>query len=298
MGAGNVGAAAAAAMVARGIGHVLLYDAVEDVAIAKAMDISHATGLFRHGAAVKACHCPGEMEGADVVVIAAGAPRQAGMIRRDLLRGNLAVCESIGADVHRYCPAAGVLVVTNPVDILTTCMKDRWPEMNVLGLGCTLDVARLRFLLADAAGVAVDGAEAMVIGAHCDDMVPLVRLATIDGRPAPEVLTGEQIARVVDRTRRAGDEIVRRLKNRGSFFAAAYCVAAIVEAIAGDRLDIFSLSVPCHGEYGQRDVCLALPCAVGRAGVARIVELDLDSAERAGLDVCAAWVRQARDEVG
>ena len=157
IGAGNVGAASAAIMAARGLGRICLHDVVEVLAFGTAMVINHASPYFHHDASVTGCASPVELGGADVVVVTAGAPRRAGMSRQNLLGENLAVCESVGSDILSYCPQAKVLVVTNPVDVLTAYMKDRWPEMNVFGLGCTLDKVRLRFLLAEAADAAVDG---------------------------------------------------------------------------------------------------------------------------------------------
>jgi malate dehydrogenase len=297
IGAGNVGAASAATMAARGLGRIHLYDAVEGLAVGKAMDINHASPFFHHDASVTGCDSPEELAGADVVVIAAGAPRRAGMSRQDLLGENAAVCDCVGAEILSFCPDAKVLMVTNPVDILTAYVTDRWPEMNVFGLGCMLDTVRLRFLLAEAAGAPVDSVDAMVIGAHNDGMIPLIRHATIGGVAVSDILTDQEIGRVVTETRQAGDRIVSKLKNRGSFYAASHCVAAIVAAIIRDTHHVFPLSVPCRGQYGYSDVCLALPCSVGADGPEGIVELDLNEEEKAALDLCASAVRQALGEV-
>ena len=298
LGAGNVGAASAAIMAAQGLGRIFLYDVVEDLAIGKAMDINHASPFFHHDASVTGSDSPAILEGADVVVITAGAPRRAGMTRRDLLGHNLAVCETVGMGIAGFCPEAKVLVVTNPVDLLTACMKDRWPEMNVFGLGCTLDTFRLRFLLAEAAEAPVDAVDAMVIGAHSDAMIPLVRHAAIRDVPARDLLTEEQISHVTTETRQAGDRIVSRLKDRGSFYAASHCVAAISAAIVRDTHDVFPLSVRCDGSYGYHGVCLALPCPVGASGPEGIIELELAEEEKAALDLCALGLRQALRGVG
>ena len=293
IGAGNIGASSAAAMVERGLGRVFLHDVDTDLAAGKAMDVNHAAAYFHNNSRVVPCSSLSDLDGARIVVIAAGAPRRIGMKRRDLLGENMATCLSIGEYLHANCRDARVLVVTNPVDALTTQMKLQWPDMMVFGLGCTLDTIRLRYLLAEAAGVSVDAVDAMVIGSHNDRMIPLIRHATIDGAPLPQRLTGEQIALAIDHTRKAGHFIVEKLKSRGSFYAASFCVAAIVAAIARNRREVFPVSVRCEGQYGICGPSLALPCIVGAAGAERIVELKLNDQELAALADCAADVREA-----
>ena len=297
VGAGNVGAASAAVMASRDLGRIWLYDIVEDLAIGKAMDINHASPFFHHDARVTGTGSPNDLAGANVVVLTAGAPRRAGMTRADLLGRNAAVCDAVDAEILSVCPNAKVLVITNPVDALTTYLKDRRPELNVFGLGCTLDMARFRFLLAEAAGAPVDAVDAMVIGAHNDHMMPLIGRATIGGVPAREVLAAPQIAHVIEETRKAGHRIVSRLRDRGSFYAAAHCTASIIAAIAHDTRDVYPLSVPGQGEYCHSDVCLALPCHVCSTGPGDFVRIELDRAERDALDRCASDIRNALREL-
>jgi len=297
IGAGNVGGTSAAVMAARGLGDVVLYDAADGLAAGKAMDINHASPFFHTDSQVTGCRRLSDLEDSDVVVIAAGTPRHAGMTRNDLLGANLEVLEALGDDIPRCCPHAKVLVVTNPVDVLAWILADRWTGVNVFGLGCTLDTVRFRFLLAQAAGASVDAVNALVIGAHNDTMLPLTRHASIGGVGIGHLLTVQQTAAVEKQTREAGNTIVAQLKDRGSFYAASYCVAETVEAIVRDRHAIFPLSVRCQGEYSQRDVCLALPCLVGKQGVESIIEMELDDQERAALDACAAETRRARRAV-
>jgi len=297
VGAGNVGAAAAAVMASRDLGRIWLYDVAEDLAEGKAMDINHASPFFHHDARVTGTGSPEDLTGADVIVITAGAPRRAGMTRADLLGQNAAVCDAVDAEILSGCPGAKVLIVTNPVDALTTYLNDRRPEMTVFGLGCTLDTARFRFLLAEAAGASVDAVNALVIGAHNDHMIPLIDRATIGGLPARELLSGAQIAHVVEETRRAGHRIVSKLKDRGSFYAAAHCVAAIVASLAANRGHVFPVSAPAEGAYGHDGVALALPCRIGAAGPGDVLPLDLTPNESAALALCAADVRQTLREV-
>ncbi len=286
-GAGNVGSASAAAMVMRRLGRIVLYDAVADLAAGKAMDINHATPFFHSDSRVLGCNDTNELAGADVVVLAAGSPRRAGMSRADLLDENLSVLLGLGERVMADCPHAKVLVVTNPVDTLTGMLKRRWGEMNVFGLGCSLDTPRFRYFLAEEAGTSVDSVAGVVIGAHNDNMVPLVSQATIGGLRAADQLTAEQIGHVVRRTKNAGTAIVAKLRTRGSFYAASHTIAEIIEAVVRDTQAVFPLSIHCRGEYGYRDVPLALPCQVGITGVRKVLDVNLDSCERDALDACA-----------
>ncbi len=292
VGAGNVGSAGAAAIAARRLGSVFLYDIIEDLAFGKAMDINHAGCFFHSDSRVTACRSFDELAGSDVVVIAAGAPRRAGMRRKDLLQENLGALQSTAADIMRFCPHAVVLVVTNPAESLIWFMKQQYPQMRVIGLGCTLDTVRFRFFLAEAAGVSADSVDGIVIGTHDDNMIPLVKHARIGSNRAEETLTSEQISEVVTDTRQAGAVIVGKLKTRGSYYAASCCVAEIVEAVVRDTRKVFPVGIVCDGQYGYHDTCLALPAAVGADGVSEIVIIDLDAEDRKALDFCASEIRK------
>ena len=297
MGAGNVGGACAAAIAARRLGSIRLYDIVEDLAIGKAMDINHASPFFGSDSRVRGCNRTEELAGSDIVIITAGAPRRQGMARSDLLVENLGVLDSLVAGVAEHSPSARVLIVTNPVEALTWYVRKRWPELNIFGLGCSLDTLRFRFFLAEEAHVSVDCVSAMVIGTHDDCMIPMVNHATIGGVDVNHLLTAEQIDIVIRRTREAGTSIVRRLKDRGSFYAASHTVAGIVEAMVQHTHGIFPVSVAPSAHYGGDGLVLNLPSVVGAGGVERIVDIDMDQEERAALDRCRESVGKAIDSI-
>jgi len=281
-GAGSVGALSAAVMAARRLGEISLYDSVHSLARGKAMDINHASACLSLPTAVVALD---DIVAVDVVVITAG------MSRLDLLQRNLEVMHTLGGRIMSVCPQALVLAVTNPVDVLTWYLKHTWPEMRVFGLGCTLDSVRFRYFIAEALGGTVASAQGIVIGAHNEYMLPLVRHATYNGLPLKELLDDGAIEGIVARTRMAGTEIVTALKVHSGNYAAAHTIARVVEAIVLDRTDAFPLSVYCAGEYGYRDICLALPAMVNGHGIQRILEVDLDDGEQAALDGCAQSLR-------
>lgn len=291
VGAGNIGASCAEVMARKQLGHVHLYDINEDFAVGQVMDINHASPSFGSDALVRACSTIEELEGSDVVVITAGVARHAGISRLDLLQQNRDIVHSIGASIMSCCPAARVLLITNPVDVLTWYLKDTWPSMNVFGLGCALDALRFRFFIAEAAGVSVNTVSGTVIGLHNNNMIPLVNYATVGGVPIRHMFTGPELSSIIKKTKDAGTVIVSKLINRSGFYAASNTIAEIIESMELNKRMVFPLNICCNGEYGYHDMCLALPAVVGDGGVHRIITCDLDSDERCLLDVCAAEIK-------
>lgn len=293
IGAGAVGGFAAAVMARKQLGTVYLYDTVEDLAVGKAMDINQASPYLATDTRVIGCHSLEGIEAIDVVVITAGFARKAGMTRLDLLQMNLDVMKSLGETIVSKFPHAKVLVVTNPVDILTWYLKKLWPEMNVFGLGCSLDTMRFRYFIAEAVDGSIDCARGIVVGMHNETMVPLVNHATVGGVPIRRILDNEVISDIVRKTRNAGTTITQRLKNHSGYYAAAHVITQIVESMVFNRLGTFPLSVYCNGEYGYDDICLALPSVVGQDGIKRILQVELDEEEKVALQHCADVIRDA-----
>jgi malate dehydrogenase len=287
VGAGNIGASCAEVMARKQLGHVHLYDINENFAIGQVMDINQASPSFGSDTIVRACNSINSLEGSDVVIITAGLPRHEGMSRLDLLMHNKKIVHSIGKSVMSCCPLAKVLLITNPVDVLTLYLKDKWPSMNVFGLGCALDALRFRFFISEAVGVSVNSVAGMVIGLHSNNMIPLINYATAGGIPIRHMLTLSEIEAIINKTKEAGTTIVSKLINRSGFYAASNTIAEIIESMVFNKCAIFPLSIPCNGEYGYNDICLALPSVVGDNGVHRVITHDLDRDERVMLDQCA-----------
>lgn len=287
IGAGMVGSSSAASIAGRRLGKVFLFDMDVDLCRGRAMDINHSLPSRGSDSMVTGCSRLEEAAPADIVVITAGLARKAGMTRLDLLRHNAEVIRALGTQLSSLCPDARLLLITNPVDVLTWHIRSFCPDMRILGLGCSLDMVRLRLHIAQTAQVSVENISAMVIGAHDDTMIPLISHATINGIPVDRLLGVHEIQTIVNMTRIAGSTIVNLMKNHSGHYAAGEVIAQIVESMAMDRGMIFPLSTFPDGEYGYRDTCLALPCIVDRTGVKRIIELHLTDQERASLDVCA-----------
>jgi len=287
IGAGSVGAFSAAIMARKQLGTIYLYDIVEDLAVGKAIDINQASPYLHTDTGVIACNSFDEVPGADIIVIAAGHARHAGMTRLDLLNKNRDVMDSLGSLINGFFPQAKVLVVTNPVDVMAWFLKSTWPAMNVFGMGCSLDTLRFRYFIAEATGCSADSAGGIVIGTHNDDMIPLINHATAGGVPVRHLLTADVIDEIIHKTRSAGTTITQKLREHSGYYAAAHVVTQIVESLTGRESGTFPLSVVCNGEYGYEGIPLALPSVLGEEGISQIIEIDLDEGELEALDVCA-----------
>lgn len=290
IGAGMVGSSSAAFIAGRRLGDVFLYDIDDGLCLGRAMDISHSLPFQGSDSQIAGCVMLEDACPADIIVITAGLARKAGMTRLDLLKHNAGVIGSLAPQLASLSPDARVLLVTNPVDVLTWHLRNLCPDMRIFGLGCSLDMVRLRLLIAQAARVSTDNVAAMVIGSHDDNMLPLMSHAAINGIPADRLLSANEIDTITAMTRTAGSTIVNLMKNHSGHYAAGEVVAQIVESIAMNRGMIFPLSTFPDGEFGYRATCLALPCVVDGSGVRKIMELDLTDQEGAQLRTCAGTI--------
>jgi len=290
IGAGMVGSSSAAFISARRLGEVFLYDIDEGLCLGRAMDINHSLPSLGSESYTTGCVRLEDAGPADIVVITAGLARKAGMTRLDLLRHNADVIGTLAPQLASQCPEARVLLITNPVDVLTWHLKNLCPDMRIFGLGCSLDMVRLRLLIAQTARVSVDDVSAMVIGAHDDNMIPLMNHAKVSSIPLNTLLGPQEIENISSMTRTAGSTIVNLMKSHSGHYAAGEVIARIVESMVLNRGMIFPLSVCLEGEYGYCKTCLALPCVVDSSGVRKIIELELNEQEKASLDSCARTI--------
>jgi len=292
VGAGNVGATAVSVMASKQLGSIFLYDIIEDFAIGKAMDINQSSPFFNSDSRVLGTNTIEDIKGSDIVVVTAGIPRSDGMTRLDLLNKNLEIISDVGSNIMKFCPDSKVLIISNPVDVLTWHLKNTWPDMNVYGLGCSLDTLRFRYFLAESLGVSVDSVNGIVIGTHNNNMIPMIEYATVGGVPVNNLLSDSESERVVENTRTAGTDIVHKLKSRSGFYAAGSVVAQVVESMVFDKNNIFPLSTYCSGEFGYSDICLALPVVVGRDPVPRVVKIELGPERRKAMEICALQMQE------
>ena len=294
VGAGMVGATTAARIAeARLCDDVALIDVAGDLARAMALDIGSSLPLLGSDTTLSGGESYQWARGADVVVITAGRPRQPGQSRADLLEGNGRIVAEVCRQLRSAAPDAVVIVVTNPLDEMTTLAQDAlgFPPERVVGMAGLLDTARFRHFLAERARVAASSVDALTLGSHGDTMVPLSRTATIGGRPAAEALGEAALAEVVQRTRDGGAEVVRLLQRGSAYWAPSAAVMLMVRAILRDEQVVLPISARLSGQLGIDGVYVGVPARLGRGGVSEIVTAGLDEAEVAALHAAAEEVR-------
>ena len=230
----------------------------------------------------------------DVVVITAGIARKPGMDRMDLLKTNVEIVKSAAQAIAQYAPNAVVVVVSNPLDVISmvALRETGFALKRVVGMAGVLDATRFRYFVAEALDVAPVDVSAMVLGGHGDHMVPLPRYTSVGGIPITELMDEASIERLVQRTREGGAEIVQLLKTGSAYYAPGASAAKMVEAVVKDEKRLVAAAAYLRGEYGHSDIFLGVPVLLGSNGVERIVKLDLSAAEQAQLDASAASVRK------
>ena len=294
IGAGNVGAQCAYRLAQRQVGEIVLLDVVEGLPQGKALDMTQAGALDGFDVRVAGTNNYEDTRDSQVVVITAGLARKPGMSRDDLIHKNAGIMKSVVEGVVKYSPFAVLLIVTNPLDVMTYYAKkiSGFPANRVLGMAPLLDAARMRYFIALAAGVPVSQVYAEVMGSHGDLMVPVPRLSTVKGQPIDRCLSAEQIKTIVDKTTNGGAEIVALLKTGSAYYAPGSAAARMAEAIVKDERTIINSCCYLSGQYGIQDVCLGVPARLGKNGVAEIVELELAGAEMALLKKAAQAVKE------
>ncbi|MGD9709312.1 MAG: malate dehydrogenase [Halothiobacillaceae bacterium] len=299
-GAGQVGATAAFLMAREGLGDIVLIDNRPGLAAGKAEDIRQSLALTSSPVQVSGGEAPALCVDAGLVIITAGMPRKTGMSREDLLRENLGVLREVVDAVCRHASAAIVLVVSNPVDLLTLAALRTlgWPRHRILGLSGQLDAHRLRRFVADALSVAIEDVQAQVLGPHSDDMLILPRLCTVKGIPMTELLPAPAIAGLVDAVRQAGGRLIAQTGGLSPFFSAAATITELTRTIVRDEHRLVNASVLLEGEYGLHDVCLALPVRLGRTGIQAILPPQLDAKEQEALGQAARRLQALARQTG
>jgi len=282
IGSGNVGSSAAQRIMEKHLADVVLFDIVKGVPQGKALDIAEAAPLSNGDISIVGTNDYEETAGSDIVVITAGFARKPGMSRRDLLEKNANIVKEITEEVIRRSPEAILIVVTNPMDLMTylSWRVSGFPKHRVMGMGGALDSARFRSFIAKEMGISVENVYACVLGGHGDLMVPLPRFSTVAGIPITEFMDPGVIAKIVERTRFGGAEIVDLLKTGSAYVAPAAAITEMVEAILLDKKKIIPCAVYLEGEYGVRDLFVGVPAKLGRAGVEKIVEIRLTDEEK------------------
>jgi len=282
IGAGFVGATAAHWAAEKELGNVVLVDILEGIPQGKALDLSQASPVEGFDAKVIGSNGYEETIDSDVVIVTSGVPRKPGMSREDLLEINKKIIGSVVAEVVKKSPQAILIMVTNPLDTMTYLAFKRsgLPKQRVMGMAGILDTARFKAFIAMELNVSVEDIQALLLGGHGDEMVPLPRYTTISGIPLSQLLPKETIDRLVDRTRKGGGEIVNLLKTGSAFYAPSAAAIQMTEAILKDKKRILPCCVYLDGEYGLKDICFGVPVKLGANGVESIIELQLTDEEK------------------
>jgi malate dehydrogenase len=294
IGAGNVGAKAVYYIAEKNLADIVMVDVVDGLARSKALDFLHAAPLRGYEVRIRGTTDFAEIEGSDVVVITAGIARKPGMDRMDLLKINVGIARKASAEIALRAPNAVVIVVTNPLAVIAmvALRETGFALRKVVGMAGVLDSTRFRYFIAEKLGVWPGDVQAMVLGGHGDDMVPLISYTSVGGIPVGELLDPASVETLVTRTRTGGAEIVNLLKTGSAFYAPGASVAKMVEAVIKDQKRLFPASAFLRGEYGFKDIFLGVPVIMGRNGVERILELPLSEPERKALDASAESVRK------
>ena len=297
IGAGQIGGTLAHLIGLKQLGDVVLFDVIEGVPEGKALDIAEASPVGGFDIQYAGTSQYAALKSADVCIVTAGVPRKPGMSRDDLLEINLKVMEQVGAGIKKYAPKAFVICVTNPLDAMVWALQrfSGLPKDMVVGMAGVLDSARFRYFLATEFNVSVEDVSAFVLGGHGDDMVPLIRYSTVAGIPLPDLVsmgwtTKQRIDEIVDRTRKGGGEIVALLKTGSAFYAPAHSAIAMAESYLRDKKRVLPCAAPLKGEYGVRDRYIGVPAVIGAKGIERIIEIELNKAERAMFEKSLASV--------
>jgi len=300
IGAGNVGATAAHWALSRNLGDVVLLDVMEGVPQGKALDLLQAGPVDGFSRRVIGSNDYRDSVDSDVVIITAGLARKPGMSRDDLLAKNVEIVQSCADQAARFSPNAVLIVVTNPIDamVYTAYKVSGFPRQRVIGMAGVLDSARYRTFLADALGVAPRDVNAMVMGIHGDNMLPLVRLANVAGVPISDLLDDETIAAIVKRTQHGGAEIVNHLKTGSAFYTPGLAAVEMAEAILTDSKRVLPCAAWLEGEFGIFGCFLGVPVVLGSAGVERIIEFPLTAEEQASLAESEKMVRGQMQATG
>lgn len=294
IGAGMTGATTAHWLAEREIADLVLVDIVEGLPQGKALDLQEALPVIGKDVEIVGSNTFEATAGSDIVVITAGLPRKPGMSRDDLLSANAEIVRNATQKSLKYSPEAILVVLTNPLDTMAyLAMKvGNLPPERIIGQAGILDSARMRAFVAMELGVSVENINCYVLGGHGDDMVPLVRHSNVAGVPLNEILPTKRLEAIVERTRKGGGEIVSLLKTGSAFFAPGAAVAQMVEAILKDKNLIVPAAAYMQGEYGLKDIFFGAPVQLGRSGVVKIIEYQLNDEEAAAMNKSANAVNQ------
>ena len=301
IGGGQIGGNLALLAVQKGLGDVVLFDipAAEGLVKGKALDINQLAAVDGYDCRVTGTTNWADCAGADVVIITAGVPRKPGMSREDLLDINLKIIKDVASNLKVHCPNAFVINVANPLDAMVFALQKitGFKKNMVVGMAGVLDTSRFKCFVAEALGCSIADIEALVLGGHGDDMVPVLRTATVGGVPLTSLLPKEKLDAIVDRTRKGGGELVALYKTGSAYFGPASSSIAMAEAFLNDRKRVMPAAALCEGEYGINGLFFGVPVTIGAGGVEKIHQIELNAEEKEMMAKSLASVSKTVSEV-
>jgi len=297
IGSGMIGGTLAHLAGLKELGDIVLFDIADGIPQGKGLDIAQSSPVEGFDANLTGASDYSAIEGADVCIVTAGVPRKPGMSRDDLLGINLKVMEQVGAGIKKYAPNAFVICITNPLDAMVWALQkfSGLPTNKVVGMAGVLDSSRFRLFLAKEFNVSVEDVTAFVLGGHGDSMVPLARYSTVAGIPLTDLvtmgwLTAERLEEIIQRTRDGGAEIVGLLKTGSAYYAPAASAIAMAESYLKDKKRVLPCAAHLDGQYGVKDMYVGVPTVIGAGGIERVIEIDLNKAEKEAFDKSVAAV--------
>lgn len=300
IGAGEVGASCATCLAERDfVNEIVLVDVKPGLAEGKALDLRQSAAIKRFDTIVTGVTADYTVTAnSDVVVITSGIARKPGMERSDLVATNAGIVREVSQKVAKYSQESVIIVVSNPLDVLCYCAlkSSGFPSNRVMGMSGQLDVARYKSFIAETLHVSTKDIQALILGGHGKTMVPMPRYTTIGGIPIRNLLSEDKVQEAIHRTQLGGEEIINYL-GRSGWYAAGASVCEMVEAVVCDQRRVFTVSAYLDGEYGYKDIYLGVPVILGKQGVERVIELELDSDDKERFDVSQKEVRHALEMV-
>ncbi len=298
IGAGMIGGTLAHLCELKNLGDVVLFDISEGLPQGKALDISQSSAVDGNDVHLKGTNDYKDIAGSDVIIVTAGVPRKPGMSRDDLVSINTNIVKTVAENIKIHAPNAFVIVITNPLDAMVWVMQQvsGLPAHKVVGMAGVLDSSRFAYFLAEELKVSISDINAFVLGGHGDTMVPVVDYTTISGIPLPEFvkmgwISQEKLDQIVQRTRDGGAEIVALLKTGSAFYAPAASAIRMAEAYLYDKKRILTCAAHLTGQYGVKDLYVGVPAIIGAGGVEKIVEINLNSAQKIMFDKSVGAVK-------
>lgn len=301
IGGGQIGGNLALLAVQKQLGDVVLFDIpqAEGMVKGKALDINQLSAVDGYDCRVTGTTDWKDLAGSDVVIITAGVPRKPGMSREDLLDVNLKIMRDVASNLKAHCPDAFVINIANPLDAMVYALHKitGFKKSHVVGMAGVLDTSRFKFFVAEALGCSIRDVEALVLGGHGDDMVPIIRTATVGGVPLTRLLPKEKLDALIKRTREGGAELVALYKTGSAYFGPAASAIAMAESFLLDRKRVLPAAALLEGEYGIRNYFMGVPVQIGAGGVEKVIELELSAEEKAELEKSFQSVKKTVDSV-